>query len=67
MREIYFVVCGVILGVTFRDWLKAHEDRVAWRAADLAAENLEHRQRVRRRMDETGPQPAPDVSEPTPA
>jgi hypothetical protein len=64
MREIYFVACGIILGVTFRDWLKAYEERIAWRASDIAADNLEHRARCARREAELNPQPAP---EPVPA
>lgn len=58
MREIYFVACGIILGISFRDWLKAHEERVAWRAADMAAENLEHRARCARREAELTPETA---------
>lgn len=65
MREIYFVACGILLGMTFRDWIERHEQRVAWRAADLAAENLEHRERTRRRNEEL--RNAPDVAPTEPA
>jgi len=66
VREIYFVACGIILGVTLRDWLKACEERIAWRASDMAAENLEHRVRCQRREAELQPAPEP-VPAATPA
>lgn len=43
MREIYFVACGIILGMSLRDWLERHERRVAYRAADIAEETLARR------------------------
>jgi hypothetical protein len=43
MRELYFVTCGIVLGITLRDWLEAHEQRIAWKAADLVREEEQRR------------------------
>lgn len=61
MRELYFIACGLILGVTLRDWLEAHEQRIAWRAADIAEETIAQR----RKWQEQNPTPA--AAGPTPA
>jgi hypothetical protein len=59
MRELYLVACGLVIGLSVRDWLEARERRIAYRAADLAEENFERR----RRWEAQNPQPV----EPAPA
>lgn len=67
MRELYFVACGLLIGLSVRDWLERYQERIAWRAADMAAENLEHRERTRRRDAELSKTPEVAPAEPTPA
>jgi hypothetical protein len=67
MRELLLVASGVVLGIYFADWIEAHERRIAWRAADLAGENLEQRARTARRDAELNPQPTEPAPAATPA
>lgn len=69
MREIYMLACGVVLGLIARDWVENMERRIAYRAADQAADNLDMRSRWKNRsIDEptpAGTAPAP-VADPAP-
>jgi hypothetical protein len=62
MREVYLLACGIVLGLVARDWLESMERRIAYRAADQAADNLDLRSRWPKRWpadDEPTPAPAP--------
>ena len=63
MRELYLVACGLLIGMSLRDWIERQETRVAWRAADLVREE-EHRRRAWERQNPVDtpvdtPPPAP--------
>jgi len=59
MRELYLVACGLIIGLSVRDWWNRERDRIAWDAAEHAAESVEHRAAFRKAHPEAvEPQPA---------
>jgi hypothetical protein len=67
MRELYLVACGLFIGLAVRDWIESHERRIAYRAADMAGENLEHRMRCARREAELNPETPVEPAVATPA
>jgi hypothetical protein len=67
MKELYLVACGLLIGLSVRDWLERYQERIAWRAADMAAENLQHRARCARRDAELNPETPVEPAVATPA
>lgn len=58
MREVYLLAMGIVLGSLARDFLDNMERRIAYRAADQAAENLDLRSRWPKRRPTEEPTPA---------
>jgi hypothetical protein len=60
MRELYLIACGLVIGMSVRDWWDRQKRSIAWDAADHA----EERQRERERFERNG---IPPVEPTTPA
>jgi hypothetical protein len=58
VRDLCLVAIGVLLGVYLVDFLQGHERRVAYRAADLAREDIERRARFAKADEPPTAEPA---------
>lgn len=47
MKELYILACGIVIGCSLVDFLERYERRIAWRAAELADEEMTRRARWR--------------------
>lgn len=64
MRELYLVACGLLIGLSVRDWWDGQKDNIAWTAADRAEGNIRHRATMFRSEHIEPVEPTPATPEP---